>query len=172
MDEHRNPDEADFSPVCLAFLSKLARTPDKARRSKIITACAKVPRPWAEELLWEALADPNEGVRDAAVRGLCEREPALHPEWAMRRLSRPPWYARSSALAVIGRRRLRESLPGIEAAAGDANADVRRAAAEALGEIGGEPAVRILVRLRKDPNPYVRTAAEGAIGRTSGVRFS
>jgi len=172
MDEHRDPDEASLSPVCRAFLGKLARTPDKARRTKIVAACAKVARPWAEELLWEALADPNEGVRDAAVRGLSERPPALHPEWAVRRLSRPPWYARSSALAVIGRRRLRECLPGIELAAGDTNADVRRAAAEALGEIGGEPAVRILVRLRKDPNPYVRTAAEGAIARTSGVRFS
>jgi HEAT repeat protein len=172
MDVPRPFDETAHSPVCRAFLAKLARTKDKGQRLRIVAACAKVPRPWAEELLWEALADPNESLRDLAVRGLCERTASLHPEWAVRRLRRPPWYARSSALIVIGRRGLREALPGIEAAIGDANVDVRRAAAEALGRIGGDLAVRLLVRLRKDPSPYVRSAAEEAIGKTSGVRIS
>ncbi|RPJ02762.1 MAG: HEAT repeat domain-containing protein, partial [Candidatus Aminicenantes bacterium] len=48
----------------------------------------------------------------------------------------------------------------------------RRAAAEALGELGGDEAVRLLVRLKKDANPYVKAAAEEAIGKASGVRFS
>ena len=158
--------------ICRAFLAKLARVPDRAGRQKIVAACAKVPHPWSEELLWEALADPNETVRDVVVRCLCERRPGLHAGWAMSRLRRPPWYARSSALAVIGRRRLREALPAIDAMTEDPNVGVRRAAAEALGEIGGDEAVRLLVRLRKDANPYVRTAAEEAIVRTSKVRFS
>jgi hypothetical protein len=152
-------------------LSKLGRTPDRAKRQRIIAACAKVRQPWAEELLWEALADPSETIRGLVARELCER-PALRAEWAARRLRRPPWYARSSALSVIGRRRIREALPGIGAAAGDANVEVRRAAAEALGEIGGDEAVRLLVQLKKDASPYVRAAAEDAIGKTSGVRFS
>jgi hypothetical protein len=172
MDERLTPDESGRSPVCRAFLAKLARTRDKSRRQKIVEACVKIPRPWAEELLWEVLADPNEGIRDVVVRGLCERQSNLHPEWAVRRLGRPPWYARSSALTIIGRRKLREALPGIDAATIDPNVDVRRAAAEALGRIGGDESVRLLVRLRKDPNPYVRAAAEDAIGKTSGVRFS
>jgi HEAT repeats len=171
MDERRPPDETTPSEICRAFLQKLGRTPDKTRRLRIILACVKVPRPWTEELLWEVLADPNEGIRDVVVRELCAR-PALVPDWAVRRLRLPPWYARSSALAVIGRRRLREALPGIAAAVSDSNVEVRRAAAGALGEIGGEEAVRLLVRLKKDPSPYVRTAAEEAIGKTSGVRFS
>jgi len=41
-----------------------------------------------------------------------------------------------------------------------------------LSEIGGEEALRLLVRLKKDANPYVRAAAEEAIRKTSGVRFS
>jgi len=171
MDEHRAPDETTPSPICRAFLQKLGRTPDKTRRHRIIAACVKVPRPWAEELLWEALADPNEAIRDVVVRELCAR-PFLHPEWAVRRLRLPPWYARSSALSVIGRRRIREALAGIGEAVSDSNVEVRRAAAEALGEIGGEEAVRLLVRLKKDSSPYVRAAAEEAIGKTSGVRFT
>ncbi len=171
MDEPRQPDDTPVSPVCRAFLLKLGRTPDRAKRQRIVAACVKVRQPWAEELLWEALADPSETIRGFVVRELCGR-PALHAEWAARRLRLPPWYARSSALSVIGRRRIREALPGVGMAAGDANIDVRRAAAEALGEIGGEEAVRLLVQLKKDASPYVRAAAEEAIGKTSGVRFS
>ena len=171
MDERRAPDETTPSPVCRAFLLKLGRTPDKAKRLRIVAACAKVGRPWAEELLWEVLSDPNEAVRNLAVKELSGRQ-ALHPEWAIRRLIPPPWYARSSALTVIGRRGIREALPAVGRTAEDANVEVRRAAAEALGALGGEEAVRLLVRLRKDANPYVRAAAEEAIGKTSGVRFS
>lgn len=109
-------------------------------------------------------------MRDLAVRALCKR-PTLKTELALRRLRLPPWYARSSALAVIGRRRLRQALPGLAAVVGDHNVDVRRAAAEALGEIGGDEAVRLLVRLKKDVSPYVRAAAEEAIEKTSRVRI-
>ena len=171
MDEHRAPGETAASDVCRAFLRKLGRTPDKTRRQRIVAACIKVPRPWAEEFLWEVLADPSESIRDVAVRELCAR-PALSLEWAVRRLKLPPWYARSSALSVIGRRRIREALPEIGEAACDPNVEVRRAAAEALGEIGGEEAVHLLVRLKKDPSPYVKAAAEEAIAKTSAVRFT
>jgi hypothetical protein len=171
MDEHRTPEETALSPVCRAFLLKLGRTPDKTKRRRILAACVKVREPWSEELLWEALADPNEGVRDFVARELRDR-PTLCVELARGRLGRPPWYARSSALGIIGGRRIREALPEIGHASGDTNVEVRRAAAEALGEIGGEAALRHLVRLRKDANPYVRAAAEEAIEKTSGVRFS
>jgi HEAT repeat protein len=170
MDERRPPDEISLSAVCRAFVLKLGRTADRAKKQRILAACVKIRESWAEELLWEALADSNESVRAFAVRELCAR-PAIRTEWALRRLQKPPWYARSAALAVIGRRRLREALHALEAAAGDVNVDVRRAAAEALGEIGGEAAVRLLVRLKKDLNPYVRAAAEEAIEKTSGVRI-
>jgi HEAT repeat protein len=170
MDESRPPDETTPSPICRAFVRKLGRTPDRAAKRRLLAVCLKVAHGWAEELLWEALADPHEAVRDFAVRALCER-PALRTEWALRRLRRPPWYARSSALAVIGRRRLRQALGGLGEAAGDPNTEVRRAAAEALGEIGGDEALRLLVRLRKDASPHVRAVAEEAIERTSGVRI-
>lgn len=170
MDRPRAPEETAPSPVCRAFLLKFGRTPDPARRRRILAACVRADKTWTEELLWESLADPNEGLRDTVARELCRRG-ALRLDWALRRLRLPPWYARSAVLGVIGRRRMREALAGVGGSIEDANADVRRAAAEALGELGGEEAVRLLVRLRKDANPYVRAAAEEAIGKTSGVRF-
>jgi hypothetical protein len=171
MDESRPPEVSSPSPICAAFLLKLARTPDRAKRQRILTACVKVRRPWTEELLWEALADPNETVRDFVARELAGL-PELRLEPALRRLRLPPWFARSAALGIIGRRRIAEAVSAVVRAAADANVDVRRSAAEALGEIGGEEAVRALVRLKKDANPYVRAAAEQAIEKTSRVRFS
>jgi HEAT repeat protein len=157
--------------VCAAFLIKLARTPDKAKRIRLLAACVKVRRPWVEELLWEALADPSESVRTFAAKEILHL-PAIRIELAVKRLRLPPWFARSSVLEIIRERRIAEAVPEVVRAAGDANVDVRRAAAEALGEIGGEEAVRALVRLKKDLNPHVRAAAEAAIAKTSSVRFS
>ncbi len=171
MDVPRAPEGSSPSPICAAFLLKLGRTQDKTKRQRILAACVKVRRPWAEELLWEALADPNEAVRSFVARELRDR-PAIRLDLALRRLRLPPWWARSSVLKIVGRRRVREALSEVARAAGDVNVDVRRSAAEALGEIGGEEAVRALVRLKKDANPYVRAAAEEAIEKTSRVRFS
>jgi HEAT repeats len=171
MDEPRPPEGPTPSPVCAAFLLKLGRTADRVRRQHILAACVKADRPWVEELLWEALADPNEAVRAFVVKEL-DRRRSLRPELAARRLRLPPWFARSSALGIIGRRKIAAAGTEVVRAAGDANVDVRRAAADALGELGGEEALRTLVRLKKDPNPYVRAAAEAAIERTSPVRFS
>lgn len=171
MDERHPPEESGPSRICRAFLDKLARTPDKAKRQAILAACAKVRFPWVEELMWEALADPNEGVRDLVVKELRHRE-SLHLEFVLKRLRLPPWYARTSTLRIMGCRRIQEVVPEIVRAVGDANVEVRRAAAEALGEMGGEEALRLLVALKKDANPFVRAAAEEAIRKTSGVRFS
>jgi HEAT repeat protein len=171
MDERHPPEEHGHSRICRAFLDKLARTPDKTKRLAVIAACAKVRSAWAEELLWEALADPNEGVRDLVIKELRRREP-LHLEFALKRLRLPPWYARSSALGIIGCRRIREAVPEIGRVAADANVEVRRTAAEALGEMGGDDALKFLVALKKDANPYVRAAAEEAIRKTSGVRIT
>ncbi len=159
------------SLICRRFLAKLGRTPDIPQRLAILAACAKVRSPWVEELLWEALEDGSEIVRDAVLRELCGREPfALRH--ALRRLTRPPWFAKSAALKLLGRRRVREALPEMRRVVRDPNADVRRSAAEALGEIGGEDALRLLVGLKQDPSQFVRAAAEEAILKASPVRFT
>ncbi len=159
------------SLICRRFLAKLGRTPDIPRRLAILAACAKVRSPWVEELLWEALEDGSEIVRDAVLRELSRREP-FGLRYALDRLGRPPWYAKSAALKLIGRRRIREAVPEMRAVIRDPNADVRRSAAEALGEIGGEDALRLLVGLKQDPSQFVRAAAEEAILKASPVRFT
>jgi len=55
-------------------------------------------------------------------------------------------------------------VPGLLAALGDANADVREAATEALGEIGDAAAVPGLLAALGDANADVRRAAAAALG--------
>jgi hypothetical protein len=160
------------SPICESFLSKLARTPDKSRRLAIFKACAKVRAPWVEELFWESLGDGCEAVRGFIFRELAAR-PTLDLARAFDRLERPPWYARSAVISLFGIHCTAEAMVHIERAVeATANVEVRRAAAWALGEIGGKDALALLVRLRKDPSPYVRQAAEEAIRKASGVRIT
>jgi HEAT repeat protein len=159
------------SPICERFLQKLAKTPDKAKRLTILRACAKVRAAWVEELFWEALGDPCENVRAFVLDDLAGRR-TLDLARALGRLERPPWYARSAVLRLLGIHRAKDAMPAIRKAVEDAtNVDIRRAAAETLGEIGGEEALSLLVRLKKDPSPYVRQAAEDAIQKASDVRF-
>ena len=83
------------------------------------------------------------------------------------------WLAALVARSRPQDHRLRKAgaVPHIERVLGDANADVRKCAAEALGEIGGREALTLLVQLQKDPNPYVRAAAEEGLRKATEVRF-
>jgi hypothetical protein len=154
-----------------AVLRKLRSLPDKDRRLKILRAVAKLTAPWVSKVLVEALDDPAEKNREFLINELVGRE-----NWCSsslyEKLTRPPWYARSAALKILGLRTDAGALQAIQKTLADPNVDVRRSAAEALGEIGGPDAVGILVKLTKDGNIYVRQAAAGALRKISSVRFS
>ena len=75
-------------------------------------------------------------------------------------------------LRALGRRKDSAAVPAIKKALADPNVDVRKSAAEALGEIGGKEALALLVRLTKDGSAYVRQAASDALRKVSSVRFS
>jgi HEAT repeat protein len=159
------------SLICERYLLKLGKTPDKARRLAILKACAKVRAPWVEELFWESLGDACENVRGFVFKELASRR-TLDLGRALSRLERPPWYAKSAVVRLLGIHRAESALPHIKRAIEEtANVEIRRAAAGALAEIGGEEALVLLVQLKKDPSPYVRQAAEEAIQKASGVRF-
>ncbi len=157
--------------ICAAFLRKLALTQDKLKRLKVVKAYARMDTRLGEKILIEALGDPCEEIRDFIVRELAGRE-GLDLELVYTRLAGPPWYARSAALRIIGMRKAEKAIRHIERVLGDANADVRKCAAEALGEIGCRDVLSLLVRLKKDANPYVRQAAEEGLRKASAVRFS
>ena len=165
-----DPPERDDGLIRAAFLRKIALTEDKQKRLKVLKAYARLDTRLAGRVLIEALGDPCEEIRDFLVKELGDRE-SFEPDMAYAKLSGPPWYARSAVLRVLGARRVEGAVRHIERVLGDSNADVRKCAAEALGEIGGRESLPLLVRLKKDANPYVRQAAEEGLRKASGIRF-
>ncbi len=156
--------------VPATFLRKLALTQDKQKRLKVLKAYARLDTRLAERVLVEALSDPCEEIRDFIVRELAARD-VLDLDLICGRLAGPPWYARSAALRIIGMRKAEKAVRHIEHVLDDANADVRKCAADALGAIGGRDVLRLLVRLKKDENPYVRLAAEEGLRKASDLKF-
>jgi hypothetical protein len=154
-----------------AVLRKLRSLPDKDRRFKVLKAVARLKAPWVAKVLVAALDDPAQGNRDFLINELAGRESwDLAPLYE--RLIKPPWYARSAALKILGLRAEAGTIQAIQKTLADPNVDVRRSAAEALGDIGGQDAVGLLVMLTKDVSVYVRQAAVGALRKISSVRFS
>ena len=163
--------EREDDRICATFLRKFGLMEDRHKRIKILKAHARTNTPLADRILVAALDDSCEEIRSFIIRELGQKED-FDIRLLFSKLSGPPWYARSAVLKIIGMRRAAEAVPRIELLILDANADVRKCAAEALGEIGGRTALRLLVSLKKDVNPYVRQAAEEGIRKASKVRFS
>lgn len=154
-----------------SVLRKLASLPDREKRLKILKAIAKLKAPWVLKVLLESLSDPCEIIRDFLIWELSQRD-IWDLDLLYERMKKPPWYARSAVLKILGQRKESAALPHIERVLLDSNVDVRKCAAEALGEIGGKAALTLLVRLTKDESLYVRTAAAEALRKASHVRFS
>jgi HEAT repeat protein len=161
----------DTQAVTNAVLKKLDIFRDRPKKMKMIRALAHLDAPWVPSVLLELLGDGIEEVRDMAVRELAQRDD--WPAAALyERLDRPPWYAKSAALRILAERKDKESVPHIKRLIDDPNVDVKRAAALALGAIGGSEARSLLVRLARDQSHYVRTAAEEMLERLCDFKFS
>jgi HEAT repeat protein len=156
--------------ITRSILKKIESTPDKQKRLKIIKAIGKLQASWVQRVLLEALNDPSEDVREHLVNLLGERE-SLNLNTVYLKLTQSPWFVKSAALKILAMKRDPDSIRHIERTLDDANVDVRRTATRALGEIGGKEALRLLVRLAKDRNPYVRSAAEEALRKSTEVKF-
>lgn len=154
-----------------AVLRKLSSLSDKDRRLKVLKAISRLQAPWVLRVLLEGLSDPCESNRDFLIKELSRRE-IWNFSLFYDKLSRPPWYTKSAVLRVLGRRKDSAAVPAIKKTLADPNVDVRKSAAEALGEIGGKEALALLVRLTKDGSAHVRQAASDALRKVSNVRFS
>jgi len=158
------------SYICGSVLRKIESTREKQKRLKILKTIAKLKASWVPKVLLEALADPNEGIRDFIIKELGQRE-ALNFTLLYQKLRRPPWYVKSAVLKILGLRKNPESIRHIKPLLDDPNVEVRRSITQALGEIGGEEALALLVRLTKDKNHYVKISAEEALSKASKVKF-
>lgn len=154
-----------------AVIRKLNSLPDKNRRLKILKAISRLQAPWVLNVLLERLSDPSETIRDFLVKELSQREVWNYSAF-YDRLAQPPWYTKSAVLRILGLRKDGAAVPVIKGLLADPNIDVRKSAAEALGEIGGKEALALLAKLTRDGSVHVRQAASAALRKVSSVRFS
>jgi HEAT repeat protein len=163
--------EPDIQAISGAVLRKIDILQNKQKKLRMLKTIARLRLPWVSAVLLELLSSPNEDIRDTAVKELAQRD-----DWPVQKiyqqLARPPWYAKSAALRILSLKKYADAARHIRLVLDDPNVDVRRSAAGALGEIGGQEARSLLVRMAKDSNLYVRRAAQEALDKVCDLKFS
>jgi hypothetical protein len=163
--------DLDIPAITKAVLRKIEILQNKQKKTKLLKTIAPLRLPWVPAVLLELLSDPCEEIRDIVVKELTARD-----DWpiqkAYEKLSRPPWFVKSSALRILSLKKCTDAVRHIKLVLEDPNVDVRRSAAGALGEIGGQEARALLVGMAKDKNLYVRKAAQEALEKVSDLKFS
>jgi len=161
----------DVTAITKAVLKKVEILQNKQKKTKLLKTMARLDLPWVPAVLLELLSNPCQEIRDIAVQGLAARD-----DWpvqkAYQKLSQAPWYVKSSALRILSLKKSGEAVRHIKQVLEDPNVDVRRSAAGALGEIGGQEARTLLISLAKDKNLYVRKAAQEALDKVCDLKFS
>lgn len=163
--------DGKYKSLSQSFLKKTRSLKDKQKRLKIIKSLACVEGSWVNEVLMEALEDPSEEIRDFIIREMGKRE-YFDLNLVHKRLSKSPWYVKTSALKILGLIRKQESIKSIKVTLNDPNVEVRRCAAQVLGEIGGKETLVLLNKLAKDKNRFVKRSAEEGLRKASRLKFS
>ena len=163
-------EEHDPLELSQSAQKKIAETKDKGERLKVLQSIAKLEALWTQNVLLNALADPNEEIRSYIVTQLAQKE-NLDLSLLYNRLSMPPWNIKNEVLKILGIRKNPRSAKYIEVVLNESNDEVRRTAAAVLGNIGGEFARSLLVKLTRDQNPFVRKTAEKSLDETSSLKF-
>ncbi|MHC4201186.1 MAG: HEAT repeat domain-containing protein, partial [Planctomycetota bacterium] len=131
----------------------------------LVGVLAEISRPEAVGALVDLLADPDDRVRAAAVRGLVSRGPGASAAVGGG-LKSDSARARVGAIRVAAALQLKDLAPEIIRLLGDKAADVRQGAARALGgPLGSEQAVELLVARLDDTNMDVAAAASEALAK-------
>lgn len=164
-------EQEETDSIVKAILRKIDIIRDKQKRLKLIKTIAKLKSSWVQAVLLETLSDPCEEIRDFVIKDLAQRK-ELPAECLYQKLFKTPWYIKSSVLRILGLRKIPESIKPIKLMINDPNIEVRRSLAQTLGEIGGKESKILLLRLRKDPSPYVKVAAEEALRKVIDLKFT
>ncbi|MGD2294818.1 MAG: HEAT repeat domain-containing protein [Candidatus Aminicenantes bacterium] len=171
-DEPKIPQAKEMAQQQLAqsTINRIKKTTDNEKRLQIIQSIASIEDPWAVNVLLDSLADKYEDIRRFIVDFMAQND-KLDISLLYERLSKPPWYAKIEVLKILGLRKNPLSAKHIEIVLQEPSVDVRKTAAEVLGQIGGKDALAILAKLTKDENPFVRKAAEKSLNATSDLKF-
>lgn len=167
------------SPEALRAMGRLAADPDNRIRREAVRALARVTVAGAEDVLLTFLADRDPSVRLMAVSTApAHRSPrvqeALVRIFKNLRGRAADWNLKAATLQAMGRMGLPEALPVLEGVVRRRPFFGRRrwetlqvTATQALGDFGGDAAVRLLEELKAHRNPEIQRAAVRALAAAS-----
>lgn len=121
----------------------------------------------AEELLLELILDENKGVREAAGEALLRRGNQSGAARLVKNFGNPRIEVRNQAVLLLtemGEPVLEHVLPALN----DPDRDVRKFAADVLGDVKSPAAVSYLVKAIHDKDPNVGFSAVEALGKIGG----
>jgi len=149
-------------------LGKALADSDTTVRFCAAHALGEIKSPASAEALARALGDPQWCVRDQAAWALRELPGAGVAERLLPALRAGDADVAQVAWILAGQRD--HALPKVARLLADADAPVRRRAADVLGAFGDAAALDALVAALGDPDARVRLAAVGALGRIGTAR--
>jgi HEAT repeat protein len=142
----------------------LARRADPAIRVESVRALTELGDAKAVPVLAELLADGDNAVAQAARDALAAFPGPEADEVVLTLLESGEAGTKLTALELVDRRKIKESIPTLLATTRDSDPALRRAAVRAVGRIGGEPEFPRLLDLFKDAKaPPDQEAAEAAL---------
>jgi len=165
------PRQLEQQRLCTDTLLRIQASQNKEERLTILREIAQNPGAWATDALFHCLEDPCEMIRDFLIDSLSRRD-NLNPDHIQAKLHSSPWFVKSAILKIFGLQKKPEWTYAIEDVLKEPNADVRRTAAQTLGDIGGKDALNLLLVLAKDSNRFVQLSAEKALHKISDLKFS
>lgn len=165
------PRQLEQQRLCAEFLQKIQTAKNKEERFELLQKIAGDPGVWTTEALFRCLEDPCEKIRDFLIDTLSRRD-NLNPDHIQAKLQSSPWFVKSAILRIFGLQKDPKWTAAIETLLHEPNADVRRTAAQSLGDIGGKAALDLLLELAKDSNRFVQLSAEKALHKISDLKFS
>ena len=156
-------------PQVVAALSAAATASEPAVRRMAIALLGRVASAESRDMLTAALADPEPGVRAAALGGLTLLPHDQVPmERIVRSLADADETVRASAVRALGLVGTEAVEPAIGPLRNDPSAAVRAAVAIAMDGMGASPGD--VARLLRDPSSEVRHATVEAVAAVGGLR--
>lgn len=151
------------TPEAVAGLETTLGDPDGYLRSMSYDALIALQPRRKLDLLVQALADRDYGVRENAVGKLVKMGESVCPRM-LGALENPRESVRREAIRILGRLKTESAIEGLAKAIQDPGWMVRNQAAVALARLGTPKTVEALIALLNSENPEVRTDAAWALG--------
>ncbi len=156
-------------PAAIPAILEAAKAGSKELRTAAIGVLDLWGKPAGAPVLMAVAAEGDPDLTPLATAALARISGTEVDGEILKRVQQGKGKERQVAIELAGRRRVEQAVPAIVACAEDSDPAIRRAAVQALGDVGGEPQIASLVHLlQKSKDVKERGELETALLSISG----